>query len=163
MDKLAPNLKGRKVAVLAGDGVDAKQVSKLKAALLAEGAMMEIIAKLPGTITGSDGKAIVVDRVAANAPSVIYDAVFVPGGSAEAVAKLGVAVHFVTEAYVHGKAIGAAGNGVKVLRKAQIAGENEGSSTLGVVTGDSTTTVVDEFMKAMLKRHYDRDVDSIPA
>jgi catalase len=162
MDKPAPNLKGRKVAILAGDSVDAKQVSRLKSALADEGAVAEIVAKLPGIITGSDGKAIPVDRVAANAPSVIYDAVFIPSGSAAAVAQLGVAVHFVTEAYVHGKAIAAGGDGVEVLRKAHIPFE-ENRSALGVAVGKDAGKLVAEFLTSMHKRHYDRDVESLPA
>jgi catalase len=160
MDKLAPGIKGRKVAILAGDGVDAKQVSKLKATLISQGAMAEVIAKFPGTIKASDGKMIAVDRVAANAPSVIYDAVFIPGGSAAAVAQLGVAVHFVTEAYVHGKAIGAGSDGIEVLKKAQIP---VGGKALGVATGDNVSELVEEFTTAMLKRHYARDVAHMPA
>jgi catalase len=157
MDKLAPNIKGSKVAILAGDGADARQITELKKQLLARGAMAEVIAKMPGTIAGSDGKPIAVDRVAANAPSVVYDAVFIPGGSAPAVAQLGLALHFVTEAFVHGKAIAAGGDGVEMLNKAQVA-----STAPGVVTDKNPATLVKGFIAAMLKRHYDRDVESLP-
>jgi catalase len=159
MDKPAPGIRGRKVAILAGDGVDARQVSKLKAALASQGAMAEVIAKFPGTIKASDGKMIAVDRVAANAPSVVYDAVFVPGGSAAAVAQLGLAIHFITEAYVHGKAIGAGSDGVDVLKKAQIPVDGK---AMGVVLGDNASVLAEEFTAAMLKRHYGRDVEQIP-
>jgi catalase len=162
MDKPAPNIKGRKVAILAGDGVKAQQVNKLKAALQKQGASAEVIAKMPGTIATADGKTIAVDRVAANAPSVVYDAVFIPGGSAPAVAQLGMAVHFVTEAYVHGKAIAAAGDGLEVLKRAQIPMADKAASSMGVVTGTETNALVDAFITAMLKRHYDRNVEALP-
>ena len=161
MDKLAPGIKGKKVAILAGDGVDSKQVSKLKSVLLEQGGLFEVIAKFPGTIKGSDGKEIAVDRVAANAPSVVFDAVFIPSGSAAAVAELGMAVHFVTEAFVHGKAIAAAGDGEIVLKKAQIISDSA-SKQPGVVSGTDINAVVDGFTKAMLKRHYDRAIEAMP-
>ncbi|HEX8916752.1 MAG TPA: catalase, partial [Humisphaera sp.] len=121
MDKPGGPIKGRKVAILAADGVDGGQVAALKAALAAQGAMAEVIAKLPGTIKAADGKEIVVDRPAPNAPSVVFDAVFVPGGAgAAAVAGSGLAVQFVSEAFVHGKPIAAVGEGAAVLKRAQI-------------------------------------------
>jgi catalase len=158
MDKPAPSIKGRKVAILAGDGVNAAEVTELKTALTKQGAMAEVIAKLPGTIRASDGKLVAVDRVAANAPSVIYDAVFVPSGSGAAVAELGKAVGFITEAYVHGKAIAAAGNGEQALKKAQIP-LDDSSADMGVIIGED---LIDGFTQAMLKRHYGREVESMP-
>ena len=65
MDKVGKTIKGRKVAILAADGVDGKQVAKIKEWLLAEGAMGDVIARYAGTITGKDGKAVAVDRPAA--------------------------------------------------------------------------------------------------
>jgi catalase len=162
MDKLAPSIKGRKVAILTGDGVDAKQISQLKAVLSEQGALWEVIAKMPGKIKSAEGKEIAVDRVAVNAPSVVFDAVFIPGGSAQAVADLGIAVHFVTEAYVHGKAIAAVGDGVQVLVKAQIPAHENSTSTPGVVSGKVAAKVIAEFTEAMRKRHYDRAVDAMP-
>ena len=163
MDKPAPGIKGKKVAILAGDGVDAAQVSELKATLMARGALAEVIAKYAGSIKGSDGSAIPVDRVAVNAPSVIYDAVFIPSGSAPAVGKLGMAVHFVAEAYMHGKAIAAAGDdGAAVLKKA-LSPATAATLKLGVATGSDTAALIKDFTHAMLKRHFDRDVESIQA
>jgi catalase len=161
MDKPAPSIKGKKVAILAGDGVDSRQVTKLKTALVEHGAMCEIIAKFPGMIKASDGKLIAVDRVAANAPSVVYDAVFIPSGSASVVAELGIAVGFVSEAYVHGKAIGAVGDGETVLTKAQVPAGDD-AAEMGVVSGSDVAAVIEGFTEAMLKRHFLRQVESIP-
>ena len=92
-----------------------------------------------------------------NAPSVVYDAVFVPGGAGAAmVAKLGLAVHFVTEACYHGKPIGAAGEGVEVLKKAHVDTAGDATKT-GVVTGTAA------FTKAMLKPRFpNRDKEPLP-
>ena len=65
-------------------------------------------------------------------PSVVYDAVFVPGGSASIAALRadGDAVHFVSEAFKHAKAMAAAGEGAELLRAAGVPG-----GVTGVVTG----------------------------
>ena len=54
--------------------------------------------------------------------SVLFDAVFVPGGakSTEALAADGAAVLFVREAYKHCKAVGGNGTGLAMLRAAGI-------------------------------------------
>ena len=70
--------KGRKVAILAADGVDAAQVEAVQAALMAEGAMGEVV----GTHLGMLGT-VEAKKTFANTASVLYDAVFVPGGGEE--------------------------------------------------------------------------------
>ena len=163
MDKLAPNIKGRKVAILAGDGVNGDEVSELKAFLKSNGALCEVIAKYNGNIKAADGSAIAVDRVAVNAPSVIYDAVFVPSGSASAVGEMGIAVHFLAEAYMHGKAIAAVGDdGEAVLKKAKIP-VGDDAANVGVTVDKKLKPLIKSFSDAMLKRHYDRNVEAIPA
>lgn len=172
MNKPATVLSGRKVAILVADGVDGKQVNDLKAALKAKGILSDVIAKMKTPVKAADGSAIAVDFPAPNAPSVKYDAVFIPAGkaSADAMEKVGLAVHFVAEAYAHYKPIAAVGEGIDVLRKAQIdvpGHVGEPTSTNGVVmaaAGGDFNKVVDEFMKAMMKhRFYEREVDSVPA
>lgn len=77
----------------------------------------QLIAAHAGTITDSAGKPQKVNRAAPNAPSVVYDAAIVLGGaSAAALAKSGLAIHFVNEAYRHGKPLAAIGNGVLLLQ-----------------------------------------------
>jgi catalase len=171
MDIPRLSVKGYKVAILAADGVDAKQVADLKAALAAEGALADVIARYPGTIKGSNGKEVQVDKPAANAASVLYDAVFVPGGrSADTLAQSTLAVQFVAEAFMHGKAVGALEDGIKVLSRAQIqlpgAANGKGVSTArGVVTatgGKDQSAFNNEFIQAMTRRHHDRQTEKLP-
>ena len=101
-DKPGDTIKGRKIAILGGDGVDARQLKAVKDALMTEGAVVELIASHAGTVTDFGGKPQKVNRAAANAPSVIYDAVVVPGGaSAAELAESGLAIHFINEAFRH--------------------------------------------------------------
>jgi catalase len=160
--------KGRKVAVLVAPGVDAKQVAALKAALAAEGAIAEVIAKMAGGVKAADGSTVAVDKPLANAASVLYDAVFVPGGTGMSAALVadGMAVHFVAEAFAHYKPIGAYAEGTGLLAKAQVAPAGA-ADPLVVVGGPGSTdaaATAKAFVAAVAKhRNYDRKVDGVPA
>jgi catalase len=158
LDKPAKSLKGRKVAILAGDGVDGKQLEAFRATMKSEGVITEVINKKMGTIKGSDGTVITVDKHAANAASVLYDGVFIPDGSQNDELKgMGIAVHFVRESFVHYKPIAAYGKGVELLKTAGVPVDPK----LGVVTKDDSGA---GFITA-LKQHrfFSRKVDTIAA
>ncbi len=167
MDRPPDGIKGRKIAILAADGVDGKQLTQMKSALMAEGALCDVIAKFAGSITGADGKPVPVSKAAPNAPSVIYDAVFVPGGQASVATLVAfpLAVDFVKEAYLHCKPIAAAGDGVQLLAKAEVptsSDEGKISSNHGVVTttGRDASSLAKEFIQAIAAhRHFDRPVE----
>jgi len=111
------SVRTRKVAVLIADGVDGDQVAALKAALTKAGALPELVAPTLSPVTAADGAQLQPDKTFLTSGSVLYDAVFVPGG-AQSVAALrgeGMALHFINEAFVHSKAIGAAGDGLDLL------------------------------------------------
>ncbi len=136
MDRVLPGIKGRKVAILAGEGVDGEQLGTLRSELEARGAVIEVIAARGGTITCSLGRAVKVDRPAANAPSVIYDAVAVPGGaSAAKLARTGLALAFVAEAFKHGKPLVFLGEGAALIAAAHLPVPAAGAPDQGVSTG----------------------------
>jgi catalase len=160
-DKVGNTIKGRKIAILGGDGVDAKQLKAVEAALKAKGAIGELIAAHAGTITDSAGKPQKVGRAAPNAPSVVYDAAIVLGGaSAAELAKSGLAIHFVNEAYRHGKPLAAIGNGVLLLQACALPAPRVED---GVVVGD-TEKVIDGLVAALLHHRFPRrSVAAVPA
>ena len=92
------------------------------ASLKAAGAQSKVVAPRLGDLTGARGQAVPVDWSLLTAGSVLFDAVYVPGGdkSAEALAAEAAAVLFVREAYKHCKAIAASGAGVGLLKAAGI-------------------------------------------
>jgi len=114
-------VKSRKIAILASNGVDGKQLDGMKAALLEAGAVTELVSPLP-LVTTSDGSQMPADKTLLTTGSVIYDAVYVPGGkdSAAALVADGDAIHFINEAFKHCKAIAATGEGVDLLRASHI-------------------------------------------
>jgi catalase len=74
------SIRSRKVAFLAADGVNEASVQAMKEALEAEGAAVDIIApKLRNIITSTDQE-ITPAKSFLTAASVLYDAVYIPGG-----------------------------------------------------------------------------------
>jgi catalase len=102
----------RQIAFLVADGVAVADVMKMKADLLAAGAQVQLIAPRLGKIKGTD---LEVDQSFLGAASVLFDAVYVPGGTT-ALKNEATALHFINEAYKHCKAIAVSGDGVAVLR-----------------------------------------------
>jgi len=121
-DTVKDTAKTRKVAILAADGVDGTAVAGMQRLLKAAGAQSKVIAPRLGALTGARGQAVPVDWSLLTVGSVLFDAVYVPGGdkSAEALAAEASAVLFVREAFKHCKAIAASGAGVGLLAAAGI-------------------------------------------
>ena len=100
-------IKGRVIAVLATDGVDAKSLKSYKDALEKEGAEAQIVSTHSGSMSDSDGGVIKVDHSLLTTASVLFDAVFVPDGakSIDKLHKNADAIRFVDESYKHFKFI----------------------------------------------------------
>jgi catalase len=120
----------RRIAFLAADGVDDVALNTMKKALEGKDAMVKVIAPQLGFIKTSTGASVKVDESFLTATSVVYDAVFVPGGnkSIDALLTETDALHFVSQAYKHCKAIAASGEGVELLQASfiDIASSDEG-------------------------------------
>ncbi|WP_373369396.1 catalase HPII [Pseudomonas chlororaphis] len=114
---LSGDIKTRKVAILAANGVDGKAIDALKKALQAEGAHAKLLGPTSAPVTTADGKSLPVDASMEGLPSVAFDAVFVPGGakSVQALSGDGVALHYLLEAYKHLKAIALQGEAQQLL------------------------------------------------
>ena len=104
---LKNSIRTRAVAILVADGVDDAGVVQIKNALLAEGAVVDIIAPRLGVAATISGTPLPVDKSFLNTASVLYDAIYVPAGT-NSVATLEAdpdAIHFLNEAFKHCKAI----------------------------------------------------------
>ena len=108
MDKAPPLVRGRKVAILVGDGVDSAIVKVMVGDLANAGQVPELIGPTAGAVIDSTSKPLPVNRAAPNAPSVIYDAVLIPPGVAEGLMAMPMGQRFIDEAFRHGKPIVAA-------------------------------------------------------
>ncbi|MCF3192454.1 catalase HPII [Pseudomonas bubulae] len=114
---LPGNIKTRKVAILAANGVDGKAIDALKQALAAEGAHGKLLGPTSAPVKTAEGNLLAVDASMEGLPSVAFDAVHVPGGAAsiKALSGDGVALHYLLEAYKHLKAIALHGEAGQLL------------------------------------------------
>ncbi len=153
-------IKSRKVAALIAEGFDAGQLAAMKKALTAQGAQLKTIAPKLGEIAGSDGKAVAAvtaDFSFLTAASVLFDAVYIPGGEKSVAALSGEAdaIHFVNEAFKHCKAISATGDGVNFLNET-FAGKAENDKA--VITGKNAGNAAADFIKAIAEhRNWERE------
>lgn len=162
--------KGRKVAILAADGVNDAQLTALKQALSAMHVEAEIVSIFGGTIKSADGQEIEVPQTFLTTASVLFDAVYVPGGnqSIEALKVHGEALNFIDEAFRHFKPIAASGEGVDLLMQSDLKGidlsqaNGKMSAQLGVVASRDTSKL-EAFAKTFITaieehRHWKRPI-----
>lgn len=154
-------VKTRKVAFLAADGVDESSLTRVKDALIAAGAVVELIAPRLNYIVSEGDTQIPVDHSFLTAASVLYDAVYVPGGT-NSVATIEAdadAVHFLNEAFKHCKAIAADAGAMQVLEATYFAkklpGDYSDETVLkeGIVVGDPAS-VADKFILAISQHRF---------
>ena len=112
----------RCVAFLIADGVNLTSVNAMKKAIEAKGGKVKTIAPKLGFIKSNTSATIKADESFLTSTSVVFDAVFVPGGTASISALLAEpdAVHFINEAYKHCKAIAADADAIKLLSTSYI-------------------------------------------
>ena len=170
----ADTIETRKVAVLFDDGFDADHLEAVRSELDDRGARVELVSKILGDKEPEDGgEAVEADKSHATTASVLYDAIFVPGGaeSIEALREQGDAKHFVAEQFKHKKPIAAVGEGVDLLEAVDLPdvelGEDDGVvADQGVITsrdGD-LEAFVDAFVDAIAAhRHWEREEKEVPA
>jgi catalase len=166
----------RKVAALVMDGFNDEELEAVKAALAAQGAYLEVVSRFLSPLKSAGGKQTEPDRNFVGVSSVLYDAVYIPGGqgSIEALNQQGYVINFITEAYKHCKPIAASGEGVNLLAQLGIVDSEAAGTKSGQLINEQGVVALmakpnDEFNKAFVDaikthRHWDREKDeSIPA
>ena len=151
----------RKIAALVSDGFDGEAMMNMKNALEEKGAIIQLVATHGGTVTCDKGKNHQVDAALLTTESVLFDAIFVPGGEesvndllAEAKAK-----KIINESLMHCKAIAVSKEGEQLL-----------DATYGKDFKDDQAVFInqsaDDFAKAIANhRNWNREekAKSIPA
>ncbi|MDB5900666.1 MAG: katE [Ramlibacter sp.] len=160
----------RKVAVLMAAGVELGAYKVIQQALQDVGATVKVVAGHLGFIASSSGQQVAIDHTFQNMPSVMFDAVLVPGGAASAqlMMKNGDAVHFLLEAFKHCKPLCLIGESAEILRRAGLLPE-EGPTPAGVLIGTNEPTarlqLAQDFIAAIARhRHWMRaHIEQVPA
>jgi catalase len=168
MEKDQPKLaKGRKVAILVAPGVSIEQVTDMQSALTAASLLSEIVGPHIGEIAGDNG-VTEATKTFANCSSVLFDAVYVPGGegSIQILIEIPAARRFIDEAYKHGKPIAASSSGVELINQTKtgelVAGGD--AAEQGVLLVDSPDHLASKFIEAIAQHRFpNRPVDKIMA
>lgn len=146
----------RKVAILISDGVDAASVDAVTKALTTAGAVTRLLAARLGAVEAADGTRVEADATLENSPSVLFDGMVLPNGTA-ALADSGQAVEFLQNQFRHCKTIWAAGDASAVLEKAGISASD---ADTGLLVSDADSKGAKQFIEALSKhRHWVRDQD----
>jgi catalase len=167
-------IKTRKVAILAGDGLNEADLCGMQKALREAGAEAKVVAPRLGMLKSAKGAQVHIDFSFLTSSSVLFDAVYIPGGdgSAQTLEKEADAVEFVKEAYKHCKTIAATGAGGRFLRTVCLGPDGSDFESdpkledVGLIIGHEGDPrgVVSKFINAMAQhRHWERELKSQPA
>jgi len=117
---LDPIIASRMVAIIIADGFNLTEYESAKGALSAAGAFVFTIGpKRQPVIPSGGGNGVAPDHHFEGMRSTMFDSLHIPGGDhGSTLLKQGRVIHWVKEAYGHCKAIGATGDGVKLVEKA---------------------------------------------
>ena len=151
---IQPTIASRRIALLIAEGYDATSFNAMYGAIKAGGALPFVIApKRQAVKAASGGGEVVPDHFLNGMRSTMFDAVFVPGGkdSVDTLCSMGLARFWVREAFGHCKAIGAVGEGVRLVQAAvqecgtyELAGVGGKTGVIdwyGVVTAEQGTEI----------------------
>jgi catalase len=153
-------IESRKIAMLCNDGVNEAQLANMKKLLLTEGAKGCIIAPHMGFVNTDAGGAFAVDFSFLNSSSVLFDAVYIPGGLAvTALAEDPDVLDFINDAYKHCKVIGAEGEGIDLLANTNFAAKTANNEDAGlIVDRDGDDNFGQAFIDAVSQhRIWDRE------
>lgn len=168
-------VKSRQIAILVADGFNHVQVMDMKQALQNAGARAKIVSKFGGMVSSAEGQELEVDKTFLISASVMFDAIYIPGGqqSIETLKQQGDAIHFINEAFRHGKAIAAIGEGVELLQASDIVGADLADQDGRIATDNGVVTtrygsiqdVSEQFIRAIAQhRHWNRtQKERVPA
>lgn len=115
-----PTIESRRIAILIADGYDSKSYNAIVAAIKSQSALPFTIAPKRQPVKASDGSSVKPDHFLNGMRSTMFDSVFVPSGaeSVKTLLGIGLARFWVREAFFHLKAIGAVGDGIKLVEAA---------------------------------------------
>jgi catalase len=159
------SIRSRRIAIFVADGIDGEAAQTLHEGLANQGAVPRYIGPRLGTVTTATGESLAVEGTFETLPSVLFDAVAVPGGKAAIVTlgNVGQALEFIKDQYRHAKPILALAEGADLV-------ENAGAPAMLPTGGKDPGMLVDReasasamlelFIKAIARhRHHEREMD----
>lgn len=165
-------LQGKRVAILATDGVEQVELVQPRAAVEEAGAWTALVSLSPGSIRArhhdvEPGDAFAVDRVVAEADPAEFDALILPGGTTnpDALRQDPAAVRFVKDMVTAGTPVGVICHGPWTLIEADVVRGRTLTGYPSVRTDirNAGGTVVDEEVVVDHGLVSSRDPDDLPA
>lgn len=157
----ADNIRTRTVAILTAPGTNIEEARTMYGYLAQEGAYVEYIGLYLGDQDGLN-----ITNTYLTTSSVLYDALYVPGGQ-EGIRKLMDKVSlfpfeepkvFVMDAFRHGKPIAASSEGVELLMAAEVEIPNHNEDGVayheGVVIGNVSPPMEQKFKEALIQQRF---------
>jgi len=141
------NIKGRQVALLISDGVDAADTLAFLQPLKTQGGHAKRLAPHMGQVRASDGSQLTVDATFTALPSLAFDAVIVPEGNIDALLLRGDACYFLLEAYKHLKVIGLSGGARRFAAQFGLADDEQEEGV--IIDSKAEGVLMSEFLAAM--------------
>jgi protease I len=169
---MADTLNGRRVAILAADGVEQVELVKPREALREEGAHIDLVSLKPGRIQAMNGDiepadTFEVDRVVSEVGADDYDALVVPGGTVnpDNLRSDENAVGFVRDLVAAGKPVAAICHGPWILVEADVVRGRKVTSYPSLRTDirNAGGTVVEEEVVTDQGITTSRNPDDLPA
>lgn len=148
---VTPTIASRKVAIICADGVDEQAVLVMKMALVKEQAKGFIVAPYQGAVKTGQGGEIAVDFSFLTSSSVLFDAVYIPGGQGlNELSQDADVLDFLNDAYRHCKVIGAQGGGIELLSETAFANKIDNDDEGIIISADvQKESFASDFIAAM--------------
>jgi catalase len=157
------SIKGRKVALLVGDGAIGQSAVAVHARLLDAGAVPRFVASRIGPVATADGVELQADASLENEPGFLFDALVLPDGEGamKALLRDGHTYEFIRDQYRHCKTILALGSGGKLLEMAGVFGTlPSGGTDPGIATVTDAQAGADWLIAGIARhRHPERETD----
>jgi catalase len=160
-----PDIRMRRVAILVADGVNGESARAIHAGLAGEEAVPRFVGARLGRVQSTDGSQIEVDVTVEAMPSVLFDALVVPGGHEDMriLASAGPVLEFIGQQYRHCKPILVLGNGRVLAERAGVKlvlPSGELDSGVLYFQDENFDDVLPQFVEAIAAhRHFARETD----
>ncbi len=139
----------QKVGVLIGNEFDDEEVKQTLQKLEDQGVFIEVISEKLGTVIGKQGTKIKVDKPFLSTYEVLYDSLYIVGGTTENKERFNDDVMtFLVHAYKHYKPIGVATTGTHYFHKDDI------NKLPGVVFATDSKQFEKDFLKAIAQQRF---------
>jgi catalase len=159
------SIRTRRIAILVADGVDGEAAQALHDGLEKEGAVPRFVGARLGTVETDEGESLDVEVTLETMPSVLFDALALPGGKAAVttLGNLGHALEFIKDQYRHAKPLLALKEAADLVENAGISAtlpSGEPDPGVLVARDGEAERVLPDFVEAIARhRHHEREMD----